>query len=270
MQITTNIFVETGYQGANVGYVVTEKGIVMIESPQRPTDAIKWRTEIQKKGNIIFLINTEGHGDHITGDFFFDVPVICNEKTRESIMTTDIEQLKETIIRIDPEGAPLINEYHLNIPTITYSNRLTLYLGSHTIHLINTPGHTPGQTSVLIFEERVVFTGDNVNYKSPAFLHEAIPFEWLQSLQRIKGMDVDYIVPGHGEVCNRDYLDEWAEFIQEWIDVVKQAIDQGLSKEESIKNISPPSRYPVTQIGDFAQMLVRINVSHLYDVLSEG
>ena len=82
-------------------------------------------------------------------------------------------------------------------------------------------------------------------------------------------MDVDYIIPGHGEVCDRSYLDEWAEFIQDWIDVVKQAINHGWSKEESINKISPPSRYSVTQVGDFAQTLVRRNVSHLYDVLSE-
>jgi cyclase len=267
MQLTANVYVETGYQGANVGYITTERGIVMIESPQRPTDAIEWRRQIQEKGKTIYLINTEGHSDHVTGDFFFDVPVICHEKARESIIATDVERLKEMIAGMDPDGVPLVREYRVNTPTITYSERLTLYLGSHTFHLISTPGHTAGQTSVFIPEERVVFTGDNVNYQSPAFLHEAVPYDWLQSLQRIKEMDVDHIVTGHGEVCDRSYLDEWAEFIQEWIDTVKQAIKQGWSKEEAIDKISPPSRYTVAQGDEFAKMLVRMNVSHLYDVL---
>jgi len=270
MQLTENVYVETGYQGANVGYVITNSGIVMIESPQRPTDAVAWRKQIKEKGKIKYLINTEGHGDHITGDFFFEVPVICHEKARESIIATDTERLKEMIATMDPEGAPLVSEYRVNAPAITYSERLTLYLGNHTFHLINTPGHTAGQTAVLIPEEKVVFTGDNVNYKSPAFFQEAVPYAWLKSLQRIKEMDVDHIVPGHGEVCDKSYLDEWAGFIQEWIDVVRQAINQGWSKEEAVEKIIPPSRYSAGPGGDeLEKMLVRMSVPHLYKVLSE-
>ncbi len=43
MQLTDNVYVETAYMGANVGFVTTEHGIVMIETPQLPTDAIQWR-----------------------------------------------------------------------------------------------------------------------------------------------------------------------------------------------------------------------------------
>ena len=268
MQLTANVYVETGYNGANVGYVMTDNGIVMIESPQGPTDALAWKKQIEAKGQIKCLINTEGHGDHITGDFFFQVPVVCHEKARESILATDINRIKEMVGRMDPEGAKLLENFQVKAPTITYSERLTLYFGSHTFQLINTPGHTAGQTSVFIPEEKVVFTGDNVNYKSPAFLHEAVPYEWLKSLKIIGELDADYIVPGHGEVCDRSYLPEWAEFIQEWIDAVKQAKEKGWSKEETIEKISPPSRYSMGPDGDeFARMLVTMNVTRLYDVV---
>ena len=268
MKLTDNVYVETEYQGANVGYVTTKRGIVMIESPQLPSDAISWRMQMQGKGEIVCLIHTEGHHDHISGDFFFDVPVICHEKSRETIMSTDIRQIKETVARMDPQGIDLVKDYRINTPVVTFTESLTLRIGDHTFILMNTPGHTAGQTAVLIPEERIVFTGDNVVYQTPAFLHEALPDAWISSLQKIKLMDVDHIVPGHGATCTPDYLEEWPDYLNEWFDKVKQAIQNGWSKEESIESITPPSRYPITRGEDFIKMMVKMNVSHLYDVFS--
>jgi len=48
-KITNNIYVETGFRGCNPGFVVTKEGVVMIDAPQIPTDALKWRDEIAKE-----------------------------------------------------------------------------------------------------------------------------------------------------------------------------------------------------------------------------
>ena len=266
---SNNVHVETGYPGANVGCMTTERGVVMIESPIRPTDAISWRSQVQDKGEIIYLIHTEGHHDHVMGDYFFHVPVICHEKSRETIIAVDTVGVKQMIADTDPEGAVLANNYSVNVPSITFSERLTLHAGRHTFQLMNTPGHTAGQTSVLIPEERVVFVGDNINYKSPAFLHEADPDAWLQSLEKIGRMNVDHIVPGHGETCEPSYIVEWTEFLEEWFEDVRQDVAKGWSKEESIERTAPPSRYPIPRGDEFAKMMVRMNVSHLYDVFGK-
>lgn len=42
-KITDSLYVETGYEGCNVGFVVTEDGIVMIDTPMSPRDAVDWR-----------------------------------------------------------------------------------------------------------------------------------------------------------------------------------------------------------------------------------
>ena len=160
MKITDNVYVETAFQGANVGYVTTDKGIVMIESPQKPTDAVAWRKQIEEHGSPVYLLHTEGHGDHIAGDFFFDVPIVAHEKTGEYIRKTDIKQITGMIENVDPEGAFLTKDYKLQIPRIVFSGTLRLNMGSHTFQLLNTPGHTEGQTSIFIPEEKVVFTGE--------------------------------------------------------------------------------------------------------------
>lgn len=269
MQITANINVETGYYGSNVGYITTAQGLVLIDTPPRPTDALDWSRVVARKGQVKYLINTEPHWDHYFGNFFFPVPVIANDKTREAILAVSKEQILERIAQVDPEGLPLVTDYQVNAPCITFSECLTLHLDSHTLQLINLPGHTIGETAVFIPEERLVFSGDNVFYKLQTFLHDADPFAWLESLRKLGKLEVDYIVPGHGEVCNNSYLAEQANFIQEWIDVVRKGIDQGWTKEEAMARISMLDRYPMLPgEPDFmGPELQRWNVSRLYDLL---
>jgi len=67
-QLTRNVFVETGIRGCNHGFVTTNDGIVMIDSPHKPSDALKLKTEIARRGgNLRYIINTEPHGDHWRG-----------------------------------------------------------------------------------------------------------------------------------------------------------------------------------------------------------
>ena len=70
-QITDNVYVETDFPGCNPTFITTKEGIVMIDTPMRPTDALKWRLNISEKGNVryyyqahmlvYFLIHEEKH-----------------------------------------------------------------------------------------------------------------------------------------------------------------------------------------------------------------
>ena len=185
------------------------------------------------------------------------------------MLAADIKRIRETVAAIDPAGLRLIDKYRVNVPAITFSERLTLYLGRHSFHLIHLPGHTAGQIAVFVPEERVVFTGDNVTYRIQGFLHEADPFAWLKSLQRIGELEVDYIVPGHGEVCDKAYLEEQADYIQGCVDTIRKAIDRGWTKDEAIARVSLPCRYPLDEgTGSIAPLLLRMSVANLYDRLS--
>lgn len=268
-KITENVFVETDFRGCNVGFVVTEAGVVMIDTPQMPRDAAKWRDEVAKHGTVRYLINTEPHGDHWTGNYFFEGTVVAHEGTRKAILAASLDQLKEYLKQVDPESLSLIDDkFSFRPPTITLSQRLTLYLGSHTFQLINLPGHTRYQLAVYIPEERVVFTSDNVFGRVQAWLHQALPYEWLESLKQIQQMDADIFVPGHGEICSRDYIPEMSAFIQSWIDAVKAAIDSGMPLEEAQDKISLLDRYPMQAGAEArANMLQRMNVARLYEVL---
>jgi len=51
-KVTDNVYAETEFAGCNPGFVVTSEGVVMIDTPQMPVDAIKWRDEIAKHGHV--------------------------------------------------------------------------------------------------------------------------------------------------------------------------------------------------------------------------
>ncbi len=269
-KITENVYAETGFWGCNPGFVVTKEGVVMIDTPQMPTDAVRWRDEIAKHGTVRYLINTEPHSDHFTGNYFFEGTVVAHEGTREAILAASVEQLKERLKQTAPDSLPLMEKFNYRPPDITLSQRLALYLGDHTFHLIHVPGHTPFQVAVHIPEERVVFTSDNVSHKEGPFLHQALPYEWLDSLKRIQELEADVLVPGHGSICDRSYIQEMSDIIQAWIDAVTAAINQGMSLEEAQDKVSLLVRYPMEPgSGPMAKRLQRMNVERLYQVLKK-
>lgn len=266
-KISKNVWAETGFRGCNPGFVVTSQGVVMIDTPQMPTDAIKWRDIIAKHGTVRYLINTEPHGDHYTGNYYFKGTVVAHEGTRQAILASNAEQIKERLKQTSPTDYALMKRFRFRPPTITLTTEMTLYVGDHTFKLINLPGHTPYQVAVFIPEEKVIFTSDNVFYRVAPWLQQAVPYEWLKSLDKLASLEADVLVPGHGEVCDRSYLPEMRACIQEWIDAVTGAIKQDQTLDEAIESISLLGKY--NDDPDMKKMLQRMNVARLYQVLKQ-
>lgn len=229
-QLTENVFVEIGFGGSNNTFVTTSEGIVMIDTPQSAADAATWRSEIDKHGQVKYIINTEPHGDHVSGNYFFEGTVIGHDGVRDAVLAMSAEQAKQ---QAKQAGASLPDDFRFRPPDITFSKELTLHLGNHTFRLVNMPGHTPYQAAVYVPEERVVCTSDNIVYHVQPFLMQSVPYEWLKSLERYKEFDADYLVPGHGKVCTPDFIPEMQKNIQAWIDVVREAVSRGMTLEQA-------------------------------------
>jgi cyclase len=248
----------------------TSDGIVMIDSPHKPSDALKLKAEIEKRGQLRYIINTEPHGDHWTGNAFFDAPVIAHEGVRTRILNTDLDEHIARVSAFGPEEPALMEGYTPNAPVITFKNGMTMYVGDHTFEMIHMPGHTLYQVAIIVKEEGVVFTSDNIFHKVQTWLHEANPDLWLVALESLRHLDEDIFVPGHGEVCDKGYLDEQGSFVLEWKEYVKKGIDQGMTRDEAIANLTAMTeRYPmdVGQAG-MAPMVMRMNAANLYDYLT--
>jgi cyclase len=271
-QVSSSVFAETQIRGCNHGFVVTSEGVVMIDSPQKPSDALKLKEEIARHGELLYIINTEPHGDHWTGNAYFDVPVVAHEGVRQRILETNLEEHVARVAGMGPDEAALLEGYTPNAPVITFQNGMTMHVGDHTFQMIHMPGHTLYQAAILIKEEGVVFTSDNIFHKVQTWLHEANPDLWLSALESLRKLNEDIFVPGHGDLCDKGYLDEQGSFILEWKEYVKGAIDQGMTRDEAALNLNKfVDRYPM-DVGQahMAPMVMRISAANLYDYLTGG
>ena len=93
--------------------------------------------------------------------------------------------------------------------------------------------------------------------------------QWLAALERIRTLDVDHVVPGHGPVTTKPYLDMQRSVLMEWKSAVAVAIAKGWTREETIERVNFAERYPV-DIGQGYMMdhIQTLNAASLYDKLT--
>jgi cyclase len=279
--VTSNVFVETGLRGCNPGFVLTSDGVVVVDTPQLPTRAVEMRRQAESHGEIRYLINTEHHVDHIFGNYYFKGAgtVVNHRGLYENFMvvTPDLDPFAyaaEAIPTDDPDGESIFpdrDDYYAdpNKGTIVFEGNLTLRVGEHTFELIHTPGHTPGQLAVFVPEERVVFTGDTIFSGCQTWLMTSDIDQWLMALETIRGLDVDHILPGHGPVVTKNYLDTQRSNLLDWVSAVAAAVAKGWTREETIERVNFADRYPV-DIGQGYMMdhIQTLNAASLYDKMT--
>ena len=270
-QLSKSAYGEFYWWGCNPCFVATREGVVLIDAPQQPIDAVRWREMITEKfGPIRYLINTEPHWDHIHGNAFFPgVEVIAQEGIAERYLPTiqgrmeTVERMKET----DPDSYFLCHHpsYPPNPPTRTFTDRFELVLGEHTFTIENCPGHTKPQTHVHLASEGVVFIGDNIFHKCMTWLQECNPWEWLDTLNMLEKQDL-LIIPGHGEPCRRTYIKEQKTIIEGWLDGVEQFLRRGLSEEDAVKQPAPAvDPYPLAQrLHEWRPIVHERSIRNLY------
>jgi glyoxylase-like metal-dependent hydrolase (beta-lactamase superfamily II) len=275
-RVADGVYAEIYFWGCNPGFVTTSDGVFMIDTPQQPIDALRWRERLLEHGPLRHVVNTEPHPDHIRGNAYFPgVEVIGQERMvaryTDAIPMMTAASTLDTMKATDPDSVWLFNhpDYPPNPPTRTFDKSLDVQLGDQMIHLIHHPGHTPPQTSVFVPARGVVFTGDNVFYKCKTFVQEADPWEWLAALKAIGALDVETIVPGHGEPCDKRYLSEQAQIIENWIGVVEDYVRRGLSEDDAVAEpldvVGKVDPYPIGQrLFPMSDSITERNIRNVY------
>ncbi len=270
-RISEHVYAEIYFWGCNPGFLAASDGVVMIDTPQQPIDAVRWRERLQEHGPIRHLINTEPHIDHILGNACFPgVEVVGQTGLRERYLEAvpQMGERLEPMKQADPDSVWLFGhpDYPPNPPTRTFDEELTLRVGQHTIQCLHIPGHTAPQTAIFLPDEGVLFTGDNIFHRVKTFIQEADPWQWLAALKRIEALGAETIVPGHGEPCDNRYLPLQAEIIAAWTGAVEDFVRRGMTEAEALQQPAPRvDPYPIGQrLFPISDRVDAMNVSNLY------
>jgi len=135
----------------------------------------------------------------------------------------------------------MLKEYRgiINVtPTTTFEQKLTLYRGKRTIELLFLGrGDTPHDVVIYLRNERVVCAGDMVVHPIPYGFSDT-PLEWLNTLEKLSALDLDTLIPGHGEVqAGKTYLQQLMNLLRAVQSQVRAGIEAGLDMEGVRKRV---------------------------------
>ena len=138
-QIKDGIYVYVGKEfNSNCGIIMTQEGVVLIDSGHSPTDSRAILDAVKKLTPmpVRFLIDTEPHPDHTTGHFVFSPPavVVAHEGVTESMKGRDRESPGriQKMMGVSPEMRAALEGYSMITPHMEYRQKMTLNLGERT------------------------------------------------------------------------------------------------------------------------------------------
>lgn len=146
--------------GSNSGFVIGDKAVLVVDSFEDPAAARALLKVIRSKTTlpVRYLINTHYHLDHVAGNGVYAKAgaVILAQRNVRAWERTD--NLKFFGNKITPAERAMVASYVL--PDVLYRHGITLYLGHRKVVVRVLPGHTGGDSIVVVPDAKVVFTGD--------------------------------------------------------------------------------------------------------------
>lgn len=286
----------------NSSVIVNDDHVIVVDDHVSPAAAAVLLEEIRRITDkpVRYVVNTHFHYDHAHGNQVFgpDVRIIGHEYTRYMLsdrrsfnmplyqayvggMPKTIADLqaraaaetdaaaKERLLaqaRIAENNLASQRELQPVAPDITLTSELTLHSGAREIQIRHLGrAHTAGDIVVYLPRERVVITGDMMP-AGTANMSDAYPDEWVTTLENLKKLDFDTILPGHGDAftdrAKIDYMQAWVR--DAWTDVGRLKA-QGLSAEEASRRVDLTrhrDHFPTIQPG-----FPLIGVQRIYGLL---
>jgi len=127
-------------------------------------------------------------------------------------------------------------------PNITLESKMTLYQdlseGSREIQLLHLGrAHTAGDVVVYLPQEGLVFTGDMM-LPSLSYMGDSFPQEWVGTLEALKAIDFDVILPGHGSpLQGKEKISQFQSYLTDLWQKTETMKARGLSAEETAEQI---------------------------------
>ena len=257
---TDNFAKANGGNIVNVAFIVTEAGVVVIDTgpSRRYGEALRQAIASVTAKPVIQVLLTHHHPDHALGNQAFkDVPIGALADTTK-LLHEQGDSMAENLYR-------MVGDWMRGTEVVLPSEVLepgVRTFGNHDLRLLALTGHTGADLAILDQSTGVLFAGDLVFYQRALTTPNSPGLAaWLADITTLQGLPWTLVVPGHGPIATdaqpfeqmRDYLT--------WLDqLLRDGAVNGSDMTEMIR--SPiPERFAAISLSRYE--LIR-SVSHLY------
>ena len=217
----------------NTGFLVGGAGVTSVDacSTERRTRDYLAAIAAVTSRPVRTLVNTHHHGDHTHGNYLLrGATIVAHDRCREEILAAGLPDFGALFGDVEWGGIELAP------PFLTYADRVTLYSDDLRceVRYVGSPAHTTNDSVVWIPERSVLFAGDLIFNGGPPFMLMGSVTGAIDVLANVlKPLGAATIVPGHGDVCGPDAIDDVLGYLRFVLDAARAGRAAGVPPLEA-------------------------------------
>ena len=244
-QLSENAYAYTAEGDPNSGVVIGDNGVVVVDATATPVmarDLIARIRQISDKP-IRHVVLSHYHAVRVLGASAFwkegCEQIISSRATHELIAERGAQDMQSEIERFPRLFQAVESIPGLTWPTLVFDGGITLMLGKLEVRIFHPgPGHTRGDTVVWLPQQKILFSGDLVEYGAAAYTGDAQLEEWPDTLGKLRALGPDKLVPGRGPaLVNPSEVNAGLEYTRDFVTTLfasaKEAVGAGKSLKEA-------------------------------------
>lgn len=250
IKLSDNAYAYTAEGDPNSGVIIGDDCCMVIDTTATPVmaqDLIHRIREVTDKP-IKYIVLSHYHAVRVLGAsaYFKEgaTDIIASQGTYDLIKERGEADMKSEIERFPRLFQAVETIPGLTWPTIVFERELTLHLGSLEVKLMHIgPGHTKGDTIAWIPSQKICFSGDLVEYNAGVYTGDAQLEEWPTTLEVLRKMKPEKLVPGRGSAMTSAADCEKAiAYTQRWVTDLFQTAKAGVAQGKSLKEVFTDTR----------------------------
>ncbi len=133
-------------------------------------------------------------------------------------------------------------------------------------------GHTKGDTIAWVESEKVLFSGDLVEYEAGVYTGDAQLQEWPATLEALRALGAEAIVPGRGEAMKGNaQVNKSLDYTQRWVQTLYACAQQAVAQKLDLKGAMALTRQQMDPVFGHVfiyEHCLPFDVSRAYDEAS--
>jgi len=201
-KLSDRAYAYTAEGDPNTGIIVGDEAVMVVDTQATPVmaqDVIRRIREVTDKP-VKYVVLSHYHAVRVLGASAYKPEhIIASRDTFDLIVERGEQDMHSEIERFPRLFRAVESVPGLTWPTLVFEKRLTLWLGKLQVDLMQLGrGHTKGDTVVWLPQERILFSGDLVEYNATPYTGDAYLTDWPATLDAIAALQPRKLVPGRG------------------------------------------------------------------------